>query len=182
MKFLLLLLIPIGFTLFIISLKHMLRYVSTEIVYEMPCTEQEGTFTLTKKGKYSVWLMDKQFIRVTLGALSLSIINQKTGKHIPQSGCLSLEVNGFGTTRNVLFCFQAEEGTYILSINNKREPKGVVNNLITATLGPVDYSKFSLQVRPYVSVIVFALSMLGLMIGAGCMLVGIIIPFATQVS
>jgi hypothetical protein len=87
-------------------------------------------------------------------------------------------VNGFGTTRNVLFCFQAEEGTYVLSINNKREPKGVVNNLITATLGPVDYSKFSLQVRPYVSVIVFALSMLGLMIGAGCMLVGIIIPFA----
>ena len=79
MKYLFCLLIPIGITLLIIGIKHTLRFVNAKILYEMPCINREGVFTLAVEGRYSLWLSGRLFTRSPIGKFGLNLINQQTG-------------------------------------------------------------------------------------------------------
>ena len=52
MKYLFCLLIPAGLFLLIISIKYVIRFAKSEMIYEMPYSNETGTFTLAARGKY----------------------------------------------------------------------------------------------------------------------------------
>mgnify|MGYP000071291896 CR=1 FL=1 len=50
MKYLFCLLIPAGLFLLIISIKYVIRFAKSEMIYEMPYSRGTGTFTLAARG------------------------------------------------------------------------------------------------------------------------------------
>lgn len=116
MKYFFFLLIPIGLTLFIISIKYILRFTNSEVIYELPFTDGQGIFTIVKEGNYALWLSGKKFTKSPLGEFSLSVINKTTGEHVQLSeNFLRAGVDLFKRGRMHLYSFQAEEGTYLIS-------------------------------------------------------------------
>lgn len=163
----------------ILSIKHVIRFANAEIIYEMPCTNSEGVFTIKSEGRYGLWISGKLFTKPPIGEFGFKIINQHTGKAIPLASILlHTKVNGFKTGRMELYSFHAEEGTYIISLNGEasiRDKMGAsIRNIINKQL--VDYSLYSVQIRNHTSSYVLVLCILGIIFASMTTLVGIIIP------
>lgn len=43
----------------IISIKYVIRFAKSEMIYEMPYSNETGTFTLAARGKYGLWISGK---------------------------------------------------------------------------------------------------------------------------
>lgn len=179
MKYLFCLLIPIGISLLILSIKRVIRFANTEIVYEMPCTNSEGVFTIKEEGQYGLWISGKLFTKPPIGEFGFKVINQHTGKEIPLSSIfLHSKVSGFKTGRMELYYFRAEEGTYTISLNGEasiRDKISVsVRNMISKQF--VDHSLYSVQIRDHTSGYVLMLYIFGIIFASMVTLAGIIIP------
>ncbi|SFE34617.1 hypothetical protein SAMN02910327_00961 [Peptostreptococcaceae bacterium pGA-8] len=179
MKYLFCLLIPIGISLLILSIKYVIRLVNAEIVYEMPCTDNEGAFTIKGDGRYGPWISGKLFTKSPIGEFGFKVINQHTGKEIQLSSILlRSKVNGFKTGRMELYSFRAEKGTYIISLNGEasaRDKTGAsVRNSINRQF--VDYNSYSVQIRNHISGYVLMLCIFGIIFASMATLAGIIIP------
>ena len=183
MKYLFCLLIPIGITLLIIGIKNTLRFVNAKILYEMPCINREGVFTLAVEGRYSLWLSGRLFTRSPIGKFGLNLINQQTGRYIPLSeNLLRTTVSGVKTGRIKLYTFHAEEGTYVISLRG--EGSGI-DRLGAAFMDviskqPVDYSRFSIQVREQIPEFVLILCIFGIIFGSMATMSGIILPIVLR--
>ncbi len=183
MKYLFCLLIPIGISLLILSIKQVVRFANAEIVYEMPYTNSEGAFTIKAEGRYGLWISGKLFTKTPIGEFGFKVINQRTGKEIPLSSILLRStVNGFKTGRMELYSFHAEEGTYIISLNGEasiRDKMGAsVRNMINKQF--VDYSLYSVQIRNHTSSYVLMLYILGIIFASIVTLAGIVIPIVLE--
>ncbi len=181
MKYLFCLLIPIGISLLILSIKQVLRLANAEILYEMPCTDSEGVFTIKTEGRYGLWISGKLFTKTPIGELGFKVINQCTGKEIPLSSIfLRSKVNGFKTGRMELYSFRAEEGKYIISLNGEASSGdkmcASVVNIINKQF--VDYSLYSVQIRNHTSACILALYIFGIIFASMATLAGIVIPIA----
>lgn len=179
MKYLFCLLIPIGISLLFLSIKKVIHFANAEIVYEMPCTNSEGVFTIKAEGRYGLWISGKLFTKPPIGEFGFRVINQHTGKEIPLSSILlRSNVNGFKTGRIELYTFYAEEGTYIISLDGEasvRDKMGAfVRNMINKQF--VDYSLYSVQIRKHTSSYVLMLYIFGIIFASMATLAGIIIP------
>lgn len=179
MKYLFCLLIPIGLFLFIISVKGAIRFAKSEMIYEMPYESGIGTFTLTAKGKYGLWLSGQMFRKSPAGEFGLILTNACTGQSI--SLCAPLVrtvVNGFDKSRMELYSFQAEPGTYRVSFSDEARIRDKVGAFLANTTikRPIDGSLFSIQVYRHTSHIVLALCILGILFGAAGMIAGIALP------
>ena len=177
MKYLFCILIPIGLSVLIISIKHIVRFANAKMLYEMSCTSREGIFTLITQGKYGIWLSGKQFIKSPIGELGIKLINQQTGKNIPLSAkLLRTSVNGFETGRIELYSFWAEEGIYVISLDGEGSAGDKVGSFVINAINkhPVDYSQFSIQIRKHIPVMVLVLCILGIILGFMAMGLGIV--------
>ena len=62
MKYLFFLLIALGLPLFIISIKYILRFTDSEVIYDLPFIDEQGTFTIVSEGRYALWLSGKKLV------------------------------------------------------------------------------------------------------------------------
>ena len=167
MKYLLFLLVPLGIALFIISLKNLIRFTKTEILYEMSCSRDTGSFTLSDDGEYGLWISGKLFSVSPVGNFGFRIINQGTGEEIPLSlSIMHSKVNGF------------EKGRYVISLDGRASAidkvgASIRNAIIKQTL---DLSKYSVQIRNHTPGFLLVLCILGVIFSSMATLLGIVLP------
>ena len=179
MKYLFCLLIPAGLFLLIISIKYVIRFAKAEMIYEMPYSRGTGTFTLAARGKYGLWLSGEKFKKAPLGEFGLTLVNRDTGQSVPLCApLLRTAVTGLSKSRLKLYSFQAEAGTYTVSLNDevRIRDKACAFLVNAVTKRPVDYSLFSVQVYRHTSGMVLSLCILGIIFGAVIMVSGAILP------
>ena len=135
MNYLFLLLIPLGLILLIISIKNIIRLANAQMLYEMSCSDREGVFRLDSRGKYSIWLSGKQLIKSPIGEFGIEIINQKTRKNIPLiSNIFRTSVSASKIARVELYYFEAEAGTYIISMNDEVDIRDKISSFLVNTI------------------------------------------------
>ena len=181
MNYLFFLLIPTGLSLLIISIKQIFRFVNTKKIYEMPCNQREGTFTIISKGKYGLWVSGKNFIRTPIEEISFNLVNQQTGKSVPLTiNILRTSISGVKTGRIELYIFRVEEGNYVISLNDRASIKDKAGATITNAIfrKPVDYSMFFVQIREHISMYILVLCVFGIVFGSVMTISGIILPIA----
>lgn len=144
----------------IISIKYVIRFAKSEMIYEMPYSRGTGTFTLAARGKYGLWLSGEKFKKAPLGEFGLTLVNRDTGQSVPLCApLLRTAVTGLSKSRLKLYSFQAEAGTYTVSLNDevRIRDKACAFLVNAVTKRPVDYSLFSVQVYRHTSGIVLSL-------------------------
>lgn len=179
MNYLFFLLIPIGLCLSIISMKQIFCFVNTKKIYEMPCKQGERTFTITNKGEYGIWISGKNFTRTPVGEISFNLVNQQTGKSVPLTiNFLRTSISGFKTGRTELYTFRVEEGSYVISLNDRTSIRDKAGAIIANAIfrKPVDYSMFFIQIREHISMYILVLCVFGIIFGAVMTISGIILP------
>lgn len=67
----------------IISIKYVIRFAKSEMIYEMPYSRGTGTFTLAARGKYGLWISGEKFKKAPLGEFGLTLVNRDTGQSVP---------------------------------------------------------------------------------------------------
>ena len=173
------LLIPMGIVLLIFSIRKMIRFAKSEIFFEMPCIEEEGSVHLPQ-GNYGIWLSGKKFTKSPLGKIGFQLVEEATGNRVNLAPSLMRpSVSGFKMARMELYSFQVEGGNYTLSLDGE----GSVRERIEASIGnllikkPVDFSSFTVQIRKGKSLAMFFLSVFGINIAIWMILGGIMLPF-----
>ena len=173
------LLIPMGIVLLIFSIRKMIRFAKSEIFFEMPCIEEEGSVHLPQ-GNYGIWLSGKRFTKSPLGKIGFQLVEEATGNRVNLApNLMRTSVSGFREARVELYSFYVEEGNYILSINGE----GSVRDRIEASIGnllvkkPVDLSNFTVQIRKGNSIAMFFFAILGINLAAWMILGGVMLPF-----
>lgn len=162
------LLILMGISLLIIGIRCILQFVNTEIVYELPYCDDEGIFTIYNRGKYGLWLSGTLFKKSPLGDFGIEIVNQKTGEYIPlKRNLIHTSINGFKTSRMLLYTFQAEEGTYIISFTSTENFRDKITVLIKNMVSKksVDNYSFSIQIRTHPSIYILTICFLSIILG-----------------
>ena len=183
MNHLFLLLIPLGLIILIISIKNTIRFANAQMLYEMSCAEGEGVFRLDDSGKFSIWLSGNQLVKSPIGEFSIEIINQKTRKNIPLTASVfRTRVSAFKTARVELYYFEAEAGTYIISMNDDVDIRDKVSSLLVNAIikTPANYSLFSIQVREYFSTISLFLSIWGIILSSFMVVGGIVLTLTLK--
>ncbi|EFM38536.1 hypothetical protein HMPREF0379_1726 [[Eubacterium] yurii subsp. margaretiae ATCC 43715] len=183
MKYLFFLLIAIGLPIFIISIKYIIRFTDSEVIYELPFSDEQGTFTIVHDGSYALWLSGKKFTKSPLGEFGLSVINKTTGENVQLSeNFLRDGVNLFKRGRMMLYSFQAEEGEYLISFDREGSIRDKMSNFLANVIirKPVDYSLFSIQVRTHVSSVILTLCILANIFASSMIVLGIILPMALK--
>ena len=133
----------------IISIKYVIRFAKSEMIYEMPYSRGTGTFTLAARGKYGLWISGEKFKKAPLGEFGLTLVNRDTGQSVPLCApLLRTAVTGLSKSRLKLYSFQAEAGTYTVSLNDevRIRDKACAFLVNAVTKRSVDYSLFSVQV------------------------------------
>ena len=179
MKYLFFLLIAIGLPIFIISIKYILRFTNSEVIYELPFTDEQGTFTIVHNGDYALWLSGKKFTKSPLGEFGLSVLNKTTGENVKLSEIFLRDgVDLFKRGRMMLYSFQAEEGEYLISLDNEGSIRDKMSNFLTNVIirKPVDYKLFSIQVRTHVSSTILTLCILTNIFASAMIISGIAFP------
>ena len=183
MNHLFLLLIPLGLIILIISIKNTIRFANAQMLYEMSCAEGEGVFRLDDSGKFSIWLSGNQLVKSPIGEFGIEIINQKTRKNIPLTASVfRTRVSAFKTARVELYYFEAEAGTYTISMNDDVDIRDKVSSLLVNAIikTPANYSLFSIQVREYFSTISLFLSIWGIILSSFMVVGGIVLTLTLK--
>ena len=183
MNYLFLLLIPLGLILLIICIKNIIRLANAQMLYEMSCADREGVFRLDNRGPYSIWLSGKQLIKSPIGEFGIEIINQKTRKNIPLiSNIFRTSVSASKIARVELYYFEAEAGTYIISMNDEANIRDKISSFLVNTIikSPVDYSLFSIQVREHFSTVILILYIWGIILSSFMIVGGIVLTLTLK--
>lgn len=183
MNYIFLLLIPLGLILLIISIKNIIRFANAQMLYEMSCVDREGVFRLDSRGQYSIWLSGKQLIKSPIGEFGIEIINQKTRKNIPLiSNIFRTSVSASKIARVEPYYFEAEAGTYIISMNDEVDIRDKISSFLVNTIikSPVDYSLFSIQVREHFSTVILILYIWGIILSSFMIVGGIVLTLTLK--
>ncbi len=173
------LLIPMGIVLLIFSIRKMIRFAKSEIFFEMPCIEEEGSVHLPQ-GNYGIWLSGRRFKKTPIGNIGFQLSRAETGEKLYLSPSLMhMSVTSFDKGRMELYHFQVEEeGNYTLSLDGESS----VRDRLEASIGnllfkqPVDLSNFTVQIRKGNSMAVLFV-ILGINLAVWMILGGIMLPF-----
>lgn len=183
MNYIFLLLIPLGLILLIISIKNIIRLANAQMLYEMSCAEGEGVFRLDNRGKYSIWLSGKQLVKSPIGEFGIEIINQKTRKNIPLTPSIfRTRVSAFKIARVELYYFEAEAGTYTISMNDDVDIRDKMSSFLVNAIikTPANYSLFSIQVREHFSTVILMLYIWGIILSSFMVVGGIVLTLTLK--
>ena len=82
LKYLLLLLVPMGIYMMVISIKKTTAFAKAKMIYEMPVSAIDGSFRLEDGGKYDIWLSGKKYAVSPIYNLDIKLKNNATGKSV----------------------------------------------------------------------------------------------------
>lgn len=122
---------------------------SGEVIAEIPFTQKEILFNITRPGVYAIWQKGQLFRRTPVDKFQLKLNKVPLGEDVslPRS-FFSPYVNGMDTGRMEMNRFSAESGSYRLTVVEGSSIslfEKIALNLFPAK--PVDYSQYFIQVR-----------------------------------
>ena len=163
----------------------MIRFGRAKMLYEMPYVNKKGTFTLDRAGTYGLWLSGKIFTKAPLGEFGFSLVNETTGRRIPLLlSIMRTKVNSFTHSRVELYTFNAEPGSYTLSLT---EDPFVLDSLMKKVgdkilKNSVDYKQFSIQIYTHTPTILLFICVWGIILGIVGTIAGIVLPIVLGVQ
>ena len=171
-KYLLFLLVPAGIYQMVVSIKKLTAFAKAKMIYEMPVSSIDGSFTIEESGKYDIWLSGKKYAVSPIYNLDIKLKNNATGKSvILYPDFFRTTANSFKDARVKLYTFSVESGSYNISLTDRAETReNIINNR------GIDYSKFSIQIRENVKVLNIFLGVLGIVLGLMAIDVGLAFP------
>ncbi|WP_133300214.1 hypothetical protein [Mucilaginibacter terrenus] len=122
---------------------------SGEVLAEFPFTQKTFVFTATKPSVCAVWQKGKLFSRTPIDKFNIRVTKEAGGESVSLTNSFfSPHVNGLDTARLETLRFYAEPGDYRLTLE-KRNGTSFFEQLFSRLFPdtPVDYSKYSIQVR-----------------------------------
>ena len=134
--------------LFICSLI-VVKFFRNKAICELSTGIKKEKFIIKKRGKYSIWIKDKRYSFTNIRDLRITVTNKNTC----EKKCLEevfYKSKGLGVIwrRVEFYCFQADEGEYIISFeSDERFRESIFNTTI--------------QVRKYISFYKFVLVIFG---------------------
>ena len=172
LRYLLFFLVPVGIYLMVISIKKITAFAKAKMIYEIPVSSIDGSFTLEDGGKYDIWLSGKKYSVSPIYNLDIKLKNNATGKSvILYPDFFRTTANSFKDARIKLYTFSVESGSYNISLTDRAETReNTINNR------GIDYSKFSIQIRENVKVLNIFLGVLGIVLGLIAIDVGLAFP------
>lgn len=142
-------LVPAGIFILVKTIRMLRGVFSGEVVAEIPFTQKEVTFDITRPGIYAIWQKGQLFRRTPIDKFELKLNEVTSGKNIPlPRSFFSPYINGFDTGRMEMNRFTAESGNYRLTIAEGNSAS-LFEKLVLSVLPakPVDYSQYFIQVR-----------------------------------
>ena len=130
--------------LFICSLI-VIKFFRNKAICELSTGIKKEEFIIRKGGKYSIWIKDKRYSFTNIRDLRITVANKNTGekKSLEEAFYRS---KGLGVIwrRVEIYCFQADEGEYIISFESDERFREFIFNT-------------TIQVRKYISIYKIAL-------------------------
>lgn len=120
-----------------------------EVITEIPFTQKEVTFHITRPGVYAIWQKGQLFRRTPVDKFELELTSISSGERVtlPKS-FFSPYLNGLDNGRMEMNRFSAVSGTYRLVVAEGGSLslfEKLALHLFPAK--PVDYSQYHIQVR-----------------------------------
>lgn len=142
-------LVPFGVLILVKAILMLKGIFNGEMIVEIPFTQKEVTFEISRPGIYSIWQKGKLFRRTPADKFQLKLSKVSSGENIslPRS-IFSPRLNGFDTGRMEMNRFRADIGSYCLNIvggSSVSSFEKVVAGLFPAKL--VNYNEYFIQVR-----------------------------------
>lgn len=142
-------LVPIGIFILIKTIRMLKGIFSGELMAEIPFTQNECTFEVTRPGVYAVWQKGQLFRRTPVDKFQLKLTKVSSNENVslPRS-LFSPHLNGMKTGRMEMNRFYADSGSYRLNIvegSNISTFEKLAVRLFPAK--PVDYNQYFIQVR-----------------------------------
>ena len=130
--------------LFICSLI-VIKFFRNKAICELSTGIKKEEFIIRKGGKYSIWIKDKRYSFTNIRDLRITVVNKNTC----EKKCLEevfYRSKGLGVIwrRVEFYCFQADEGEYIISFESDERFREFIFNT-------------TIQVRKYISIYKIAL-------------------------
>lgn len=141
-------LVPVGIFVLVKTIRLLKGVFNGEVIAEIPFTQKEVTFKLTRPGIYAIWQKGQLFRKTPIDKFRLRLTTS-SGEEVPlPRSFFSPHLNGFDTARVEMNRFSAEGGTYQLHIV-EGSSASVFEKLALSLLPAksVDYSKYFIQVR-----------------------------------
>ena len=172
LRYLLFLLVPVGIYLMVVSIKKLTAFAKAKMIYEIPVSSIDGSFTLEDGGKYDIWLSGKKYSISPIYNLDIKLKNNATGKSvILYPDFFRTTANSFKDARIKLYTFSVESGSYNISLTDSvEERENIINNRV------IDYKKFSIQIRENVKGLTIFVGSLCIIFGFMAIDVGLIFP------
>ena len=172
LKYLLFLLVPVGIYLMVIGIKNVSGFAKAKMIYEIPVSSIDGSFTLEDGGKYDIWLCGKKYSVSPMYNLDIKLKNNATGKFvILYPDFFRTTASSFKDVRVKLYTFSVESGSYNISLTDSvEERENIINNRV------IDYKKFSIQIRENVKGLTIFVGSLCIIFGFMAIDVGLIFP------
>ncbi|QDW23376.1 hypothetical protein FFJ24_000425 [Pedobacter sp. KBS0701] len=142
-------LVPIGVFILVKAILMLKGIFNGEMIVEIPFTQKEVTFEISRPGIYAIWQKGKLFRRTPVDKFQLKLSKVSSGENIslPRS-IFSPRLNGFDTGRMEMNRFRADIGSYCLNIvggSSVSSFEKVVAGLFPAEL--FNYNEYFIQVR-----------------------------------
>ena len=171
-KYLLFLLVPAGIYQMVVSIKKLTAFAKAKMIYEMPVSSIDGSFTLEDGGKYDIWLCGKKYSVSPMYNLDIKLKNNATGKFvILYPDFFRTTASSFKDVRVKLYTFSADRGSYNISLTDSvEERENIINNR------GIDYRKFSIQIRENVKGLTIFVGSLCIIFGFMAIDVGLVFP------
>ena len=177
LEILLFCLVPIGLFILFKGIKLLMNGFNGKVLLELPYNNRAGLFTISKSGTYSIWQKGPLFKNTPVAKFRPQVRNTANSQVIKlHYSILSPRVNGFSNSRMKLFTFKADRGNYELILSAGTSVSSFQNILAKAIpLADIDIELYFIEVRESQSDLLTLLSILIILLGAGCTVGGFVL-------
>ncbi len=174
-------LVPIGIFVLVKTIQLLKHVFSGDILVEIPFTQKETVFKITKPGVYAIWQKGQLFQRTPIDKFKLELTIEPSGEEValPKS-FFSPHLNSMDTARMEMNRFSADSNTYKLRIT-----EGTSVTLFEKQFSKLfptknlDYAKYFIQVRESRPVYYIIAAIPLFTLSAFCMIGGLVAGFMT---
>lgn len=142
-------LVPVGIAILIKTIQMLKGVFNGEVIAEIPFTQKEILFDISRPGIYAIWQKGQLFKRTPVDRFRPELNEVSVGKRIPlQRSFFSPHLNGMDTGRMEMYRFSADRGSYRLVLVEGTSISAF-EKLFTSIIPakPVDYNQYFIQVR-----------------------------------
>jgi len=172
-------LVPLGVFILIKTIRMLKGVFNGEVIAEIPFTQKEVTFNITRPGVYAIWQKGQLFRRTPVDKFQLKLNIVPSGDNVPlPKSFFSPYLNSLDTGRMEMNRFSAVSGNYRLSIvegNSVSLFEKIAIHFIPAK--PVDYSQYFIQVRESRPIYYITASIPIFILAAFCIIGGLVAGF-----